>query len=455
MADYHDALRDAVWNDDIEGLQMYMHAGRIDVNHTDAAGQTLLHLASFWGRTEIVRLLVSLGASMKMKNAAGCTALDLAIHWGHSATAEMIRLRGGTSVWEEKMGLLQMQVEDLATALADSERQRAHQEAQLIAHRAEILELHAKWRTTGDLLETEEKKCAATMLKHESLVKAAAALRDEVTALKADLHDTQLDAIRLDEARVAAESARDAALQQRETALRAANDAFAVQVERIRDWQAAENAAVILETQRNAAFVERDAVKLRASVMAVELQLATERLAFTADELATLRDETKEFMEAKRKEEIRQRRAARALETISTEDRLEKLARAKEYGNQFKRRASKEGGDDGVAMRAQTAAALVAQELHPDLAAFEEAFVHTVKTFTEARRDKWAALRVQTNEGQSEAQFDALRPLFTAAASPTTGKVNCAVYGKYASKVRWRPATEQRAKARLPPMTTK
>ncbi|EQC27776.1 hypothetical protein SDRG_14360 [Saprolegnia diclina VS20] len=465
MADYYDALRDAVWNDDLEALQMCMHAGRIDVNHTDSAGQTLLHLASFWGRTEIVRLLVSLGASMKAKNAAGCTALDLAIHWGHSATAEMIRLRGGLSVWEEKMGLLQMQVEDLSTALADCEAENRLKDSQLSAHRAEILELHTKWRATLDLLDAETKKGVAMQARHDDLARVTDKLRADVSDLKQDLHEAQLEAIRIDMERVAAETARDASLQQREVAVRAAADACAVQVERLRNWQAAEAAAVIMETQRNAACTERDAIKLRASAMAIELRLVTERLEFTQSELATLREETLEFMEAKRKEEIRQRRAVRALEVISADDRLEKLQKAKEYGNQLKNQPSvqmafaRESSRSPTAMRVQTAAALVSQELHPDLAVFEEAFVHTVKSFTEARRDKWAALATQTNESQSQARFAVARPLFTpASSSPAGAKVNCAVYGKYA-KTQRRPGTDHRSQAQrhaqLPPMLTK
>ncbi|KDO31404.1 hypothetical protein SPRG_04021, partial [Saprolegnia parasitica CBS 223.65] len=459
MADYYDALRDAVWNDDLEALQMCMHAGRIDVNHTDSAGQTLLHLASFWGRTEIVRLLVSLGASMKAKNAAGCTALDLAIHWGHSATAEMIRLRGGLSVWEEKMGLLQMQVEDLSTTLADCEAENRHKDSQLQAYRTEILELHTKWRATLDLLDAETKKGVALQARHDELARVTDKLRTDLAGLKQELHEAQLEAIRIDMERVAAETTRDASLQQREVAVRAAADAYAVQVERLRDWQAAEAAAVMMETQRNAAWTERDAIKLRASAVAIELRLVTERLEFTQSELTALRQETLEFTEAKRKEEIRQRRAMRALEVISADDRLEKLSKAKEYGNRSKNQPSQESSQSPTAMRAQTAVALVSQELHPDLAVFEEAFVHTVKTFTEARRDKWAALAIQTNEGQSQARFAVARPLFKpASASPAGAKVNCAVYGKYA-KTQGRPATDHRAKVQrhtqLPPMLTK
>ncbi|KAF0710139.1 Aste57867_5590 [Aphanomyces stellatus] len=407
----YDVLRDAIWNDDVVMLQQHMCNGRIDVNHTDAAGQTLLHLAAFWGRTEIVRVLISLGGSMKTKNATGCTALDLAIHWGHSATAEIIRLRGGVSVWEEKMGLLQMQVEDLETTLVDVERQNREQETQLAAHRIEIVALHTKWTEAVDKFTAEVARRTAVEAEAATLTVTLQHMQTTVQSLKDELHESALDGFRIDKARTTAEAERDAALAHRDDAIAAQRAALDAVDERTRDWQASERAAVTMETQRNLALAERDHAQRRATLAHVELELLAERLAFAQKAHADIEEEAADFLHAKREEALRARRAMRAMEEFTAEKKIEAMAAAKAFAKQHDHRRGNVSRERKANRCAQTAEALWSQQTTLDLHAFEQEFVHTVHAFTEARQDKWTAVHVQNQVARHGADRAALRPL--------------------------------------------
>ncbi|CAK4140526.1 unnamed protein product [Aphanomyces euteiches] len=422
----YDALRDAIWDDDLEMLHHYMQKGRIDVNHTDAAGQTLLHLAAFWGRTDIVRALISMGGSMKTKNATGCTALDLAIHWGHSATAEIIRLRGGTSVWEEKMGLLQMQVEDLTTSLVAVEKENQGKEVQVQNLRAEVLELHARWTEAVDHFKAEEAQRILLEARTTELTTTIDHLHSDLERIKQDIHDTQLEAFRIDRERENAEEQRDAAIVQREQAITAQKAALEVQAERTTDWQAAERAAVIMETQRNVAFGERDKAQRRANLAAVELELQTERLDYAQKELKQIQEEAADFLHAKRQEEIRARRARRAVEDFTEDDKAAAMQAAKEYGKQLQHRrrnaVKTPQADDRLRQRVQTANALLTQQTQFDLRAFEDEFVHTIKTFAEDRQAKWTNIQLHNIHGRLDADLTALRPHFIDKEQNVTGE---------------------------------
>ncbi|ETV95682.1 hypothetical protein H310_11098 [Aphanomyces invadans] len=411
----YDALRDAIWTDDVELLHHHMRSGRVDVNHTDSAGQTLLHLAAFWGRTEMVRVLISLGGSMKAKNATGCTALDLAIHWGHSATAEVIRLRGGTSVWEEKMGLLQMQVEDLTTSLADVERQNRDKEASLAHLRAEIVELHAHWAEAVDTCNAQMSERDKVTNFAANLEKAVSQLHHDVESLKKDLYDSQMEGYRLDRAREQAELERDAAVEQRGHAIQSQNAALDVVSQRTKDWQAAERAAVIMETQRNQAFRERDHIQRRLTAATVELELQTERLAYAQAEHQRIEEEAADFLHAKRQEDIRLKRAARALEEFSADKKAAALEAARAFSQQQANRRRQLGmapaREDRHRQRAQTAAAVETQQHQHDLASFEAEFVHTIKAFTEGREAKWTRMKALDQQSRFAADRAALRPL--------------------------------------------
>ncbi|RHY50819.1 hypothetical protein DYB34_000260 [Aphanomyces astaci] len=368
----YDALRDAIWNDDLEQLRYHMRTGRIDVNHTDSAGQTLLHLAAFWGRTDIVRVLISLG---------------------------------GTSVWEEKMGLLQMQVEDLTTTVVDVERQNRDHEAMVATLRADLVTLHATWAEAVDQGKAHAAERDTLAAAAADLEAAVDRLHQDVATLKQDLYESQMDGFRLDRAREQAENERDAAVQQRRDAIDRQNAALEGQAQRTRDWQAAERAAVIMETQRNMAFHERD-----------HLELQAERLAYAQAEHRRIEEEAAEFLHAKRQQDLRLKRAARALEEFSAEKKAAAMEAAKTYGqqqttNRRRQLAASPSREDRHRQRAQTAAALESQQQQHDLASFEAEFVHTIKTFTEARDAKWAKVKALDQQSRFDADRAARRPL--------------------------------------------
>ncbi len=60
-----------------------------EVNATDDHGETALHFASGWGRTEIVRLLLEKGVDVNASDDDNITALHLASEYGHT---EVVRL---------------------------------------------------------------------------------------------------------------------------------------------------------------------------------------------------------------------------------------------------------------------------------------------------------------------------------------------------------------------------
>jgi hypothetical protein len=167
---------------------------------------------------------------------------------------------GGTSVWEEKLGLLQIQVEDLQTILTDHQEQNQRQARQLMHHRAEILDLHRQWNESIDRCKAEEAKQISVTEQNVELQASIKHQIDTIDRLKGTLHERTLDCARYQRQCEHANDERDAAIRQRADAIEAQNAAIALSLERTKDWKAAEHAAVIMETQRNMAFQERDTV---------------------------------------------------------------------------------------------------------------------------------------------------------------------------------------------------
>ena len=66
-------------------------AAAIDVNHTTINGNTPLIIASYWGRTEVVRVLLAAGADKDLRSNGGKTALDYAIEQNKDACAALLR----------------------------------------------------------------------------------------------------------------------------------------------------------------------------------------------------------------------------------------------------------------------------------------------------------------------------------------------------------------------------
>ncbi len=66
-------------------------AAAIDLNHPSSTGDTPLMGASFWGKPEVVRVLLAAGADKDLRNNDGKTALDIAIERKKDACAALLR----------------------------------------------------------------------------------------------------------------------------------------------------------------------------------------------------------------------------------------------------------------------------------------------------------------------------------------------------------------------------
>jgi ankyrin repeat protein len=87
-------------NDMTAALTLLLDAG-IDVNHTNAAGDTALHGAAAAGLTKVIALLAERGAKLDVKNKADLTPLGLTIPRGRQQTGskpaeELLRKLGAT-----------------------------------------------------------------------------------------------------------------------------------------------------------------------------------------------------------------------------------------------------------------------------------------------------------------------------------------------------------------------
>lgn len=313
-------LRDAVFDNDKARLQELLQTGNVDVDHFDAGGQTLLHLACFWGRMDIVKVLLNAGASLKAKNAASCTALDLATHWGHSAVAEVIRLRGGRSVWEEKLGHLQIEAEDLRLEAQQSRTQYLTKKRDIEALTADYHALHVRF---------EEAKSARVLAEHALVTVQAevSGLATEVTRLEAALetmtanfHATLIENAKAQHLQLEAERETAAVIVHRDGVVRVMQASVAKQEAAAHGWQRAEVAAAIADSQRNFAFADRDRYRKKHVAALAELVVVTAKLDAAEEELMTLKTDLAEHIYEKRREKKLKKRAERALSHVFGED---------------------------------------------------------------------------------------------------------------------------------------
>jgi ankyrin repeat protein len=56
-----------------------------------------IHLASMYGQTKSVQLLLSLGADIHTRDGDGCTALHLAVMSNHQSTVHLLLLQGANT----------------------------------------------------------------------------------------------------------------------------------------------------------------------------------------------------------------------------------------------------------------------------------------------------------------------------------------------------------------------
>lgn len=316
----YEQLRDAVFDNDKARLQELLQQDGVDVDHFDAGGQTLLHLACFWGRMELVKVLLNARASLKTKNAAGCTALDLATHWGHSAVAEVIRLRGGRSVWEEKLGHLQVTVEDLKLQALQSQKQSVDKKREFETLQEDFHALHSKY---------EEAKSSRTLSLH-AVAKArheAQSLSAEVTRLEAALaemtanyHSALIEKAKTEHLHQESQREMLAVIAHRDEVLHTMQESVHKQEAAAENWQRAEVAAAMAESQRNFAFAERDRFQKKHVAALGELVIITARLDAAEDELMGLKTDLAEHIYEKKREQKVKKRAERAVSHVSARE---------------------------------------------------------------------------------------------------------------------------------------
>ena len=87
--------------DDIETVKRYLSSGA-DVNQRNKFGGSLLHIASVQGDKQLVRLLISEGAQLNVKNNRAMTPLDVSIKFKRTETINLLRKHGGKTGEEMK-----------------------------------------------------------------------------------------------------------------------------------------------------------------------------------------------------------------------------------------------------------------------------------------------------------------------------------------------------------------
>jgi uncharacterized protein len=73
------------------------YEGQVSVNSKRADGDTPLHIASTWGDTQAIRLLLKSGAEINAKGDMGYTPLHNAITYGHARCVEIL-LEAGADI---------------------------------------------------------------------------------------------------------------------------------------------------------------------------------------------------------------------------------------------------------------------------------------------------------------------------------------------------------------------
>ena len=87
-------LFDAVEFGDREYAEILLDAPDVNVYAQDLAGTTILMLASDYGHTELVQLILSCGADPNLQDKQGRTALRRASESGHFGVVELLKQAG-------------------------------------------------------------------------------------------------------------------------------------------------------------------------------------------------------------------------------------------------------------------------------------------------------------------------------------------------------------------------
>ncbi|KAG1694621.1 hypothetical protein DVH05_021123 [Phytophthora capsici] len=469
---HYELLRDAIFDNDRSRASELLSVPGVDVDHLDAGGQTLLHLACFWGRMDLTKLLLAAGASLKTKNAAGCTALDLATHWGHSAVAEVIRLRGGSSVWEDKLGLLQVELEDLRLKTQHFEAENNHKRLQLEKFTLELQAVQtqlAEEKSTHVLtLESFQRVQEQLKVQQEAkkqLEDESQELRELFNASKVAQANAEGAATRsLDEMK-AMKAHRDDVLAQMQMSVKKQEDIA-------HKWQRAEAAASMADSQRNFALAERDLIHRAQLATLAELLVTTERLGAAENELMRLKTDLAEHIFEMKREQRVQKHAAQAMrssqapvvdtkvKTSRKPEEVEKLLqKAKETPKKMFSLAAREYGDrvyleEQRKLRGRSERQQKVENQYRvhgfrapvvDAEAFQEEFVSTVRAFASSRSEKWQNLKKDRDRQARYATTTLARPISTAPtvqnpSSGLEGTLNYSLYRKYALPIAQTPA---------------
>ncbi|ETN12194.1 hypothetical protein PPTG_09088 [Phytophthora nicotianae INRA-310] len=467
---HYELIRDAIFDNDRARVAELLALPGVDVDHFDAGGQTLLHLACFWGRMDLTKLLLAAGASLKTKNAAGCTALDLATHWGHSAVAEVIRLRGGSSVWEDKLGTLQVELEDLTLRAQHLETQNNDKSRRIETMTREIQSIQTQL--------AEEKSAHTLTIETYQRIRQQLSIqteRNQKLELERASLTEQLKELRIAQANVERESAR---FQAEIVAMKAHRDEILVKMQEsvkqqeqvAHNWQRAEVAAAISDSQRNFALAERDQFHRAQLATLADLLVTTERLGAAENELMKLKTDLAEHIFDMRREQRNQKRIAQAMTPTRSQgnrrptttpvdvkktrkpkevEELLQVARetpkkkfslaAREYGDRVyleeqqklrgrgQRQQKVENQYRSHGLRAPVV----------DAEAFQEEFVSSVRAFASCRSEKWQNLKRDRDRQERFATVTLARPISTAplpvsSNSGLEGTLNYSLYRKYA-----------------------
>jgi ankyrin repeat protein len=87
-------LFDAVEFGNREYAEVLLDAPDVNVNAQDLAGTTILMLASYYGHTELVQLILSRGADPNLEDNQGRTALQRASDEGHHEVIALLKQAG-------------------------------------------------------------------------------------------------------------------------------------------------------------------------------------------------------------------------------------------------------------------------------------------------------------------------------------------------------------------------
>ena len=191
-----------IYEDDFQRMiELLVEDGDSIINYKDEAGQSLLHVAAFWGKAKIAANLLLLRCEVEPKNAEGLTPLEIAIEWDHFETAQVIRSAGGFCSMEERIKELEKNNRELSKKLEKEIREKELVIEELKCReeecdsrkrssqtlRIELKNLRGKLENTQEALATEEKARQRAELIGESLRRERDSARKKIADLRSKI----------------------------------------------------------------------------------------------------------------------------------------------------------------------------------------------------------------------------------------------------------------------------